>query len=201
MDIVVVCLFALLSASRYPCLATSCKTNCTNNEECWREALAYRSSELIKQLFSFSSLAVHVDTFQREHSSELNNSIAFINRTLENYLSAESTANNLTMDLFKTAKKLLIDHCANLTVKPIESIKEMPSLTCTPSSCFGNKLSFKVILIITILITSLMLVICTVQFFQTYKRTKASKSVSPRLATSNSTSINNTTVASKSSTF
>ncbi|CAF4502934.1 unnamed protein product, partial [Rotaria magnacalcarata] len=174
-------------------------TNCTNNEECWREALAYRSSELIEQLFSFSSLVVHVDTFQREHSSELNSSIGFINRTLESYLSAESTANNLTMDLLKTSKELLIDHCVNLTVEPIESMTQMPSLTCTPSSCAGNKLSFKVILIITILITSLMLVICIVQFFQTYKRAKASKPFSPRLATSNSTSINNTSVVSKSS--
>jgi hypothetical protein len=47
------------------------RTNCTTFEECWDEALAYRSSELIEQLFSISSLSVHVDTYQRQHFSEV----------------------------------------------------------------------------------------------------------------------------------
>jgi hypothetical protein len=47
------------------------RTNCTTNEECWRDALAYRSWELIEEFVSFSSLSVHVDAFQREHPSEV----------------------------------------------------------------------------------------------------------------------------------
>jgi len=47
------------------------RTNCTTNEECWRKSLAYHSSELIEQIFSFSSLAVHVDNYQRSHSNEV----------------------------------------------------------------------------------------------------------------------------------
>jgi hypothetical protein len=47
------------------------RTNCTVAEECWQEALAYRSSELIEQLFSFSSLSVYVDTYQRHHTNEV----------------------------------------------------------------------------------------------------------------------------------
>jgi len=47
------------------------RTNCTVAEKCWHEALAYRSSELIEQLFSFSSLSIHVDTYQRHHTNEV----------------------------------------------------------------------------------------------------------------------------------
>ncbi len=47
------------------------RTNCTVAEECWHKALAYRSSELIEQLFSFSSLSIHVDTYQRHHTNEV----------------------------------------------------------------------------------------------------------------------------------
>ncbi len=41
------------------------------DDKCWHEALIYRSSELIQQLFSFSSLSVHVDAYQRHHPNEV----------------------------------------------------------------------------------------------------------------------------------
>jgi hypothetical protein len=47
------------------------RTNCTMDDKCWHEALVYRSSELIQQLFSFSSLSVHIDAFQKHHPSEV----------------------------------------------------------------------------------------------------------------------------------
>ncbi len=81
-------LFIYFNISQLQCETPSCKcvlidfvslviqniclrSDCTTNEECWHDALAYRSSELIEQLFSFSSLSVHVDTYQRHHSSEV----------------------------------------------------------------------------------------------------------------------------------
>jgi hypothetical protein len=81
-------LFIYFNISQLQCETPSCKcvlihffslviqniclrSNCTTDEACWRDALAYRSSELIEQLFSFSSLSVHVDTYQRHHSSEV----------------------------------------------------------------------------------------------------------------------------------
>ncbi|CAF2863916.1 unnamed protein product [Rotaria sp. Silwood2] len=109
MNILLFCLFILLSVSQYKCETPSCKTNCTTIEECWREALAYRSSELIEQLFSFSSLSVYVDTFQRHHSNELNDSILFVDKALENHLSNESIDGDLNINLFRTTKQLLID--------------------------------------------------------------------------------------------
>jgi hypothetical protein len=47
------------------------RTNCTTSEECWKESLAYRSSELIEQLFSFSSLSVYVARYQQLHPNEV----------------------------------------------------------------------------------------------------------------------------------
>ncbi len=52
-----------------------CRTNCSNNgtadEQCWREALTYRSSELVDQLFSFGSLSVYVNSFKYYHENEV----------------------------------------------------------------------------------------------------------------------------------
>jgi hypothetical protein len=50
---------------------TNCSNNGTINDQCWRDALAYRSSEFIGRLFSFSSLSVYVDAYQRYHPSEV----------------------------------------------------------------------------------------------------------------------------------
>jgi hypothetical protein len=51
------------------------RTNCSNNgtidNQCWREALKYRSSDLINQLFSFSSLSIYIDTFQQHHPKKV----------------------------------------------------------------------------------------------------------------------------------
>lgn len=50
---------------------TNCSKNGTVNDECWRDALIYRSSELVERLFSFASLSVYVDSFQRSHPDEV----------------------------------------------------------------------------------------------------------------------------------
>ncbi len=90
MHILFVFLFILFTTSLYQCETPSCKyiyifhslnsssienflsrTNCTTNEECWQDALTYRSAELIEQLFSFSSLSVYIDTYQQHHSHEV----------------------------------------------------------------------------------------------------------------------------------
>ena len=47
------------------------RTNCSTDHQCWLDALTYHSSELAHQIFSFGSLAVYVDTFQRNHESEV----------------------------------------------------------------------------------------------------------------------------------
>ena len=53
------------------------RTNCSTDEQCWQDALAYHSAELVEQLFSFSSLAVHMEKFQQSHSSEVRVSTFF----------------------------------------------------------------------------------------------------------------------------
>lgn len=50
---------------------TNCSVNGTSDNDCWRQSLAYRSADLVQRLFSFSSLAVHVDTYQRKHPREV----------------------------------------------------------------------------------------------------------------------------------
>ncbi|CAF0903369.1 unnamed protein product [Rotaria sp. Silwood1] len=167
------------------------RTNCTTSEECWREALVYRSSELIERLFSFSSLSLYIDTFQRRHSHELNDSILFVDNALENHLTNESIDSNLNINLFKTSKQLLIDLCTNLTSKPIETIDELPTLMCSLSTCSSSLTNFMILLIISILIASLILLICFVQSFQTYRRVRSSKIASPLVPASNPLAINN----------
>jgi hypothetical protein len=50
---------------------TNCSKNGTIDDKCWHDALVYRSSELIERIFSFSSLSVYVDAYQRHHSGEV----------------------------------------------------------------------------------------------------------------------------------
>ncbi|CAF3407867.1 unnamed protein product [Rotaria sp. Silwood1] len=184
-------LLILFNVSQYQCETASCRTNCTTSEECWREALVYRSSELIERLFSFSSLSLYIDTFQRRHSHELNDSILFVDNALENHLTNESIDSNLNINLFKTSKQLLIDLCTNLTSKPIETIDELPTLMCSLSTCSSSLTNFMILLIISILIASLILLICFVQSFQTYRRVRSSKIASPLVPASNPLAINN----------
>ena len=51
--------------------ASTCRTSCSADSACWRTALAYRSSQLVEQLFSFSSLAVRLRTVQEDHSDQV----------------------------------------------------------------------------------------------------------------------------------
>ncbi len=88
MLILYIFLFILFNTSLHQCETPPCKydfisfnssfienflsrTNCTTNEECWQDALTYRSAELIEQIFSFSSLSVYIATFQQRHSDEV----------------------------------------------------------------------------------------------------------------------------------
>ncbi len=50
---------------------TNCSKNGTIDDQCWHDALVYRSSELIERIFSFSSLSVYVDAYQRHHPNEV----------------------------------------------------------------------------------------------------------------------------------
>ena len=50
---------------------TNCSINNTRDEKCWHDALNYRSFELIERLFSFSSLSVYVNAYQRYHPDEV----------------------------------------------------------------------------------------------------------------------------------
>ena len=45
--------------------------NGTTDDQCWRDALNYRSSELVERLFSFASLSVYVELFREYHPSEV----------------------------------------------------------------------------------------------------------------------------------
>ncbi|CAM2718632.1 unnamed protein product [Rotaria socialis] len=130
----VIFLTLFLSISKYQCEYASCRTNCSTNgtfdDECWRQALTYQSAELVERLFSFSSLSVHVDTFQRKHSSQLNDSIKFIDTALNNHLLNESKDAKLNMNLFTETKQILINFCRNLTSQPVTDVRQIPSLYC-----------------------------------------------------------------------
>ncbi|CAF0776170.1 unnamed protein product [Rotaria sordida] len=199
MNILLVYVFILFNVSQYQCETPSCKTNCTTIEECWHEALAYRSSELIEQLFSFSSLSVHIDTFQRHHPGELNDSILLVDNALENHLLNESIVSKLNINLFQATKQLLIDLCTNLTLKPIETVEALPTLMCSLSTCSSDLRNFMVLFIISILIASLVLLICIVQLFQTYRRVYPAKKIPLLAPSTNQLSIDNSTVNLNSS--
>lgn len=115
------------------------RTNCSTDHQCWQDALTYHSSELVHQLFSFGSLAVYVDTFQRNHESEVchmhrtltyfsllflqvssansngNSSehIALIEKALEDHLLNEANATNIPSNLFEQTKTLLFGFVRN----------------------------------------------------------------------------------------
>ncbi|CAF2031588.1 unnamed protein product [Rotaria magnacalcarata] len=163
-----------LFISKYQCEYASCRTNCSTNgkfdSECWRQALTYQSAELVERLFSFSSLSVHVDAFQRHHSSQLNDSIEFIDTALKNNLLNESKDAKLNMNLFTETKQILINFCRNLTSRPVKNVNQIPSLTCSTHSCSGDIRNYVVLFIISIGICSLTLVICIVQSIKIRRR-------------------------------
>lgn len=45
--------------------------NGTIDDQCWRDALIYRSSEIVERLFSFASLSVYVEAFRGYHPNEV----------------------------------------------------------------------------------------------------------------------------------
>jgi len=54
------------------------RTNCSiNDEQCWQQALIYRSAELVDRLFQFSSLSVYLNSFQSFHPNSSNVSVSF----------------------------------------------------------------------------------------------------------------------------
>ncbi|CAF1564391.1 unnamed protein product [Adineta ricciae] len=140
-------LIFLLRISQYQFQSLSCRTNCSD-DQCWREALTYRSSELVEQLFSFGSLTVHVDTFLRKHPDELNDTMKFLDEPLQNYLVNESKDSHLPIDLFTATKQHLVNACQNLTLTAIKDISELPSLTCSTRTCAGDILNYTVLFIV-----------------------------------------------------
>ncbi|CAF2635991.1 unnamed protein product [Rotaria sp. Silwood2] len=149
---------------------TNCSYNGTIDDECWRQALLYRSSELIQRIFSFSSLSVYVNRYQRTHSKELNDSIKFINESLENNLLNESFYAKLNMSLFTETKQILLNFCQNLTLNATKSNWELPSLSCTMSTCSSDIRNYVVLFIISIAIASLVLIICVTQSIQARRK-------------------------------
>ncbi|CAF3292023.1 unnamed protein product [Rotaria socialis] len=174
MKYLVIFLTLFLSISKYQCEYASCRTNCSTNgtfdDECWRQALTYQSAELVERLFSFSSLSVHVDTFQRKHSSQLNDSIKFIDTALNNHLLNESKDAKLNMNLFTETKQILINFCRNLTSQPVTDVRQIPSLVCSAHSCSGDIRNYVVLFIISIAICSVTLIICIVQSIKIRRR-------------------------------
>ncbi|CAF1357496.1 unnamed protein product [Adineta steineri] len=164
----------VFNISQYKFESLPCRTNCSNNgtidNECWREALAYRSSELIKQMFSFASLSVHVDTFQRYHPHEFNDSIKLIDESLEKHLINESSDSHLNINLFTETKQILVNFCRNLTTTQVESVDKIPSLSCSLYTCSSEVLNHLVLLIITAILAGLILIVCMVQFIQMRRR-------------------------------
>jgi hypothetical protein len=153
----------------------SCRTNCSNNgtadEQCWREALTYRSSELVDQLFSFGSLSVYVNSFKYHHENEINNTIEFLDQSLENHLINESNDAHLNKSLFTEAKDLLLQLCQNLTTTQVKTVREFPSLSCSTTTCVSDIFNYMVLFIISIILSSLILLICAIQLFQTRRKT------------------------------
>ncbi|UJR22286.1 hypothetical protein I4U23_025344 [Adineta vaga] len=170
-------LIIFLNISQYQFQSLSCRTNCTQDgivdDQCWREALMYRSSELVEQLFSFGSLTVHVDTFRREHPNEFNDTMKFLDESLQNHLVNESKESRLTIDLFTETKQHLINYCQNLTLTKIVDITELPSLICSTRTCAGDILNYTVLFIIATILSGLILIICIVQFLQTRRQTSS----------------------------
>ncbi|CAF3666983.1 unnamed protein product [Rotaria sp. Silwood1] len=173
MKTIFIYLIILLYISKYCCEYLSCRTNCSYNgtidNECWRQALNYRSSELIQRIFSFSSLSVYIDSFQRNHSKELNNSIEFIDESFENNLLNETLNVKLNISLFIETKQILLNFCQNLILNATKSPRELPSLSCATSTCSTDIRNYMVLFIISIAIASLVLIICIVQSIQARK--------------------------------
>ncbi|CAF1290126.1 unnamed protein product [Rotaria sordida] len=175
MQTFIIFLIIFLHISKYCCEYSSCRTNCSHNgtdddNECWRQALVYRSSELIQRVFSFSSLSVYVDTFQRHHSKELNDTIKFIDQSLEDNLLNESFDAKLNISLFTETKQILLNFSQNLTSIPIKSPNQFPSLSCTMFTCSSDIRNYMVLFIISSAVASLTLIICIVQSIQTRRK-------------------------------
>ncbi|CAF0770180.1 unnamed protein product [Adineta ricciae] len=188
-------LIFLLNISQYQFQSLPCRTNCSD-DQCWREALTYRSSELVEQLFSFGSLTIHVDTFLREHPDELNDTMKFLDEPLQNYLVNESKDSHLPVDLFSATKQRLINACRNLTLTAIKDISELPSLACSTRTCAGDILNYTVLFIVATTLATLILIICVVQLVKTRRQSSSLVTVQRpgpllnHLSTTHDTSLN-----------
>lgn len=138
---------------------------------------------------------------------QFNDSIEFIDKSLESHLSNESIDAHLNKTLFTEAKDLLLKfvctnnslisnskfyfQCRNLTSTPVESVDKFPPLSCSISTCSSDILNYLVLFIISIITSSLVLIICIVHSFQT-RRKSITTQQSGRLI--NSLSTTNTSV-------
>ena len=198
--------------SRLRCFRTNCSTNGTSvDESCWRAALTYRTSELVAQLFSFSSLSVHVDTFRKDHEHQVchHRSCSFrisesafwmdldqrqyqIHRTsigwsFDEPITRCSTRSSTlwscqatTFDSRKWFFSIWLSlhlyrcsfQCQNLTSTPIETIDQLPPLSCSVATCASDTLNYLILFIISTLFSGLVLIICVVQSYQARRQSR-----------------------------
>ncbi|UJR26822.1 hypothetical protein I4U23_008135 [Adineta vaga] len=180
MHIIFLFLVIVSAVSQYQCDILSCRTDCSTNYPCWKETLAYHSSEIVHQLFSFGNLAVYVDNFQRNHESEVSKGendshIELIEKALENHLSNEVNASNLPLSLFEETKLLIFNYCTDLTLTEIESVEDLPLLQCSQSTCSSDTMNLMVLFIISVLIGGFVVIMFIVESCQILHQRKIAK--------------------------
>ncbi|CAF3295686.1 unnamed protein product [Rotaria sp. Silwood2] len=74
------------------------------------------------------------------------------------------------MSLFTETKQILLNFCQNLTLNATKSNWELPSLSCTMSTCSSDIRNYVVLFIISIAIASLVLIICVTQSIQARRK-------------------------------
>lgn len=189
-------LIVILNIFKIQCQQVSCKTNCsingTNDEQCWQQALIYRSSELIERLFQYSSLSVYLNSYKQFHpnSYEFNDTIDFLNQSLTDHLINESRTAQLNISLFQETRDLLLHFCDNLSNTSVRtSVKQLPSLSCAQFTCSSDRLNYMVLFITTAILCSLVFIMCIVQIIQTHRH---STSIFKHTLLQNSLSTTNT---------
>ena len=122
--------------------------------------------------------------------------MAFLDEIFSNYLVEESSRRNISMDIFNQTESLLIEsvritricffvlllpcdleihhvtfllQCRNLTNEPVETVDEFPSLICSTSNCFMDKINWIVLFVtVALFLISIGLKFCF-QSFRTYR--------------------------------
>lgn len=102
--------------------------------------------------------------------SKISDSVTFLDEIFSKNLIEEIQTKNLSIEIFNGTKVLLNESVRNLTVEPVETIEEFPSLICGTSTCSMEKINWIVLLIAAVLLLISMGVTFSIQTILTIRQ-------------------------------